>query len=111
MLEGVNPQRLRQGFEDASTVRSPISSEIAGRVAAMFQKPDPDVLDVNPPLTSHEVRVLRLLVDGHSYRSAGERLRVSVNTISFHMRRIYEKLDVHSKAEAVSKALRQRIVD
>lgn len=72
--------------------------------------------DLRPPdtiehdLTPHEVRLLRLLVDGHNYKTASRVLKVSVNTISFHMRSIYNKLHVHSKAEAVSKALRQRIV-
>ena len=56
------------------------------------------------------MRLLKLLVDGHNYKTAAKELRVSVNTISFHMRRIYDKLQVHSKSEAVSKALRHRLV-
>ena len=61
-------------------------------------------------LTPHEVRVLKLLVDGHNYKTAAVELNVSVNTISFHMRRIYDKLHVHTKSEAVAKALRAQIV-
>jgi DNA-binding CsgD family transcriptional regulator len=53
---------------------------------------------------------LKLLVDGHNYKTAAKELGVSVNTISFHMRRIYDKLQVHSKSEAVSKALRDHVV-
>ena len=56
------------------------------------------------------MRILRLLVDGHNYKTAATELGVSVNTVSFHMRRIYEKIQVHSKSEAVAKALRRRLV-
>ena len=82
---------------------------MARRVISLFR-------EIRPPeradyrLTPHETRLLRLLVDGHNYMTAGRELGVSVNTISFHMRRIYEKLQVHSKSEAVAKALRSRIV-
>ncbi len=59
-------------------------------------------------LTPHEMRVLNLLVEGHNYKTAALELHLSVNTISFHVRRIYEKLQVHSKSEAVAKVLRER---
>jgi DNA-binding CsgD family transcriptional regulator len=53
---------------------------------------------------------LKLLTEGHNYKTAAAELGVSINTISFHMRHIYEKLEVHSKSEAVAKALRNRLV-
>ena len=49
-------------------------------------------------------------MEGYNYKTAADELDVSINTIRFHMRSIYEKLQVHSKSEAVSKALRHRIV-
>ena len=49
-------------------------------------------------------------MEGHHYQTAADELGVTVNTIRFHLRRIYEKLQVHSKAEAVAKALRERLV-
>jgi DNA-binding NarL/FixJ family response regulator len=61
-------------------------------------------------LTPHEVRMLKLLVDGHSYKTAATALGVSQHTVSFHLRSVYEKLQVHSKSEAVSKALRNWLV-
>jgi DNA-binding CsgD family transcriptional regulator len=54
-------------------------------------------------VTPHETRLLQLLAAGHSYRTAAEQLRVSVSTISFHMRNIYRKLEVHSKSAASRK--------
>jgi DNA-binding CsgD family transcriptional regulator len=54
--------------------------------------------------------LLKLIVEGHSYKSAAAALGVTVHTISFHMRSIYDKLQVHSKSEAVAKALRQGLI-
>jgi DNA-binding CsgD family transcriptional regulator len=53
---------------------------------------------------------LKLLVEGHNYATAAEALNVSYNTVKFHMRHIYEKLQVHSKSEAVGKAMRERLI-
>ena len=59
-----------------------------------------------PPLSPQEKRLLQLLVEGHHYKTAAAEMGISVNTVSFHLRSIYEKLQVHSKAEAVARALR-----
>jgi DNA-binding CsgD family transcriptional regulator len=83
--------------------------EIARRVAELFQYLNSPA-DRDNDLTAHEIRILKLLVDGHNYKTAAAELEVSVNTIRFHLRSIYEKLQVHSKSEAVAKGLRQRIV-
>jgi DNA-binding NarL/FixJ family response regulator len=61
-------------------------------------------------LTPHELRLLQLLSEGHSYKTAGAEFKLSTNTIKFHVKQIYEKLHVHSKSEAVARALRRRIV-
>jgi DNA-binding CsgD family transcriptional regulator len=61
-------------------------------------------------LTPHEVRLLKLLLEGRSYKAAATELGVTTYTIAFHLQRIYEMLQVHSKSEAVAKALRSRIV-
>jgi DNA-binding CsgD family transcriptional regulator len=72
--------------------------------------------EIRPPdhsdyqLTQHEERLLKLLVEGHNYKTAATKFNVSVNTIKTHMRHIYEKLQVHSKSEAVAKVLRNRII-
>jgi DNA-binding NarL/FixJ family response regulator len=50
------------------------------------------------------------LVEGHNYKTAAAELGVSVNTIAFHMKHVYVKLQVHSKSEAVAKALKSRVV-
>lgn len=109
LLKKTAPARLLESIREVAEGGAPMSPEIARRVIALFR-------EVRPPehadyhLTPHETRLLKLLVDGHSYKTAAAELRVSVNTVSFHMRRIYDKLQVHSKSEAVAKALRQRLI-
>jgi DNA-binding CsgD family transcriptional regulator len=61
-------------------------------------------------LTPAELRLLKLLSEGHSYSSAGGELRISVNTVRNYIRSVYEKLHVHSKSEAVTKALRGGLI-
>ena len=56
-------------------------------------------------LTPQETQVLALLVQGHYKKTAADVLGISVNTVSFHLKNIYVKLQVHSKTEAVVKAL------
>jgi DNA-binding NarL/FixJ family response regulator len=109
LLKKTPPARLLEGLREAASGGSPMSPEVARRVVSLFR-------DMRPPehsdcqLTPHEVRLLKLLVEGHNYKTAAAELNLSVNTIRFHMKSIYGKLQVHSKSEAVAKGLRQRIV-
>lgn len=109
LLKRTSPARLLESLKEAIAGGAPMSPEVAHRVITLFR-------DIRPPeraeydLTPHEKRLLKLLVDGYNYTTAAAELNVSFNTIKFHVRHIYEKLQVHSKSEAVSKALRQRLV-
>jgi DNA-binding NarL/FixJ family response regulator len=109
LCAGACGYRLLESLREAAGGGAPMSPEVARRVVALFREIRPPE-DVAYALTPHEIRILKLLVDGHNYKTAAAELEVSVNTIRFHMRSIYEKLQVHSKSEAVSKSLRQRIV-
>jgi DNA-binding NarL/FixJ family response regulator len=110
LLKNTPPARLLESIHEVITGGSPMSPGIARRVVEIFHK-------VRPParcgyeLTPQEVKVLALLVDGHSYKTAAAELGVAFNTVAFHVQNIYEKLQVHSKSEAVSKALRERLLD
>jgi DNA-binding NarL/FixJ family response regulator len=109
LLKRTPPARILENIREAVSGGAPMSPEVAARVIRLFR-------DVRPPervdydLTPHETRLLKLLVDGHNYTTAAEELNVSYNTIKFHMRHIYEKMQVHSKSEAVSLALKNRVV-
>ena len=109
LLKRTSPGKILENIREAVSGGAPMSPEVAMRVIRLFR-------DIRPPekvdydLTPHETRLLKLLVEGHNYSTAAEELRVSYNTIKFHMRHIYEKLQVHSKSEAVAKALLNRLV-
>ena len=110
LLKKTPPAQLIEALRECVEGGAPMSPEVARRVISLFRKfRPPPTADYG--LTPHEKRLLRLLVDGHTYRTAAEELGVSVNTVSFHMKHVYEKLHVHSKAEAVARALRDRLVD
>jgi DNA-binding NarL/FixJ family response regulator len=86
-----------------------MSPEIARLVVTLFQKTGPpEKFDYQ--LTPQELRLLRLLAQGYSYQGASSQLNISINTVRDHIRSIYDKLHVHSKSEAVSKALRNRLI-
>ena len=109
LLKKTPPARLIESLKDAVEGGAPMSPEIARRVITLFR-------DFRPPkraeydLTPHETRILKLLVEGHNYKTAATELGVTVNTVSFHLKKIYEKLQVHSKSEAVAKALRDGLI-
>ncbi|HMV49811.1 MAG TPA: response regulator transcription factor [Blastocatellia bacterium] len=109
LLKKTPPARLLEYLKEAAAGGAPMSPEVARRVLDLFR-------EIRPPeqaehdLTPHELRLLKLLVDGHSYKTAAGALGVTVKTVSFHLQHIYEKLHVHSKSEAVAKALRLRLI-
>jgi DNA-binding NarL/FixJ family response regulator len=109
LLKQTPPARLLECLTEVVDGGAPMSPDVARRVVALFREIRPPA-EADHQLTPHEIRILTLLVEGHNYTTAAEELHVSINTIRFHMRSIYEKLQVHSKSEAVSKALRHRIV-
>jgi DNA-binding NarL/FixJ family response regulator len=109
LLKRTTPTKLLENIREAVGGGAPMSPEVARRVIKLFREVRPPA-KVDYDLTPHETRLLRLLVEGHNYTTAAVELRVSYNTIKFHMRHIYEKLQVHSKSEAVAKALKDRIV-
>lgn len=71
--------------------------------------PPSDTPDISV-LTSQESQLLRLLVAGHHRKTAAATMGISVNTVGFHLKNIYRKLEVHSKTEAAVKAVRERLV-
>ena len=86
-----------------------MSPEIARRVVALFQKTGPPA-KLDQHLTPQEIKLLSLLAQGYSYQASANQLNISVNTVRNYIRSIYDKLHVHSKSEAVSKALRSRLI-
>jgi DNA-binding NarL/FixJ family response regulator len=109
LLKKTPPARLLDSLKEAAAGGAPMSPEVARRVIALFREiRPPDRADYQ--LTPHETRLLKLFVEGHNYKTAAAELGVSINTVNFHVRNVYDKLQVHSRTEAVTKALRNRLV-
>ncbi|MGD0369847.1 MAG: response regulator transcription factor [Acidobacteriaceae bacterium] len=109
LLKETPPARLLESLREALDGGAPMSPAVARRVITMFRDGRPAEY-AGGSLTPHEVRLLKLLAEGHNYETAGVQLGVTINTVRFHMRSIYEKMQVHSKSEAVAKAIRSRII-
>ncbi len=109
LLKNTPPARLLEALREAVDGGSPMSPSIAARVINLFRT-------IRPPehadyhLTPQETELLKLLVEGHHKKTAAREMKISINTISFHLKNIYEKLQVHSKTEAVAKALREKLI-
>jgi len=109
LLKKTPPARLLESIREVVAGGAPMSPAVARKVIHLFREyRPPEKSDYQ--LTPHETKLLRMLVEGHNFKTAAAELGVSVNTIAFHMRHVYEKLQVHSKSEAVSKALRQHLI-
>lgn len=109
LLKRTPPARILEAVREAHGGGSPMSPEIARKVIHLFRKtPAPVRLDVT--LSPQETRLLALIAEGASYQAAGDKLFVSINTVRKHIRSIYEKLQVHTKSEAVNKAMRAGMI-
>ena len=109
LLKTTPPARLLEALREAVDGGSPMSPTIAARVVNLFRafRP-PEYSDYH--LTPQETELLKLLIEGHHKKTAAREMDISIHTVSFHLKNIYEKLQVHSKTEAVAKALREHVV-
>ncbi len=96
--------RLIDSIKEAMNGGAPMSSNIARMVVESFQK------NQNTPLTSRETQVLELLSKGKSYTVIADELFIHKETVKSHIKNIYFKLQVHSKAEAIEKALKNKFI-
>lgn len=109
LLKSTPPENLLRSLSDAVAGGAPISPSIATKVIRFFREVRPQAA-AGSDLTPHEFRILKLLANGENYKTSAAMLNVSVNTISFHVRSIYAKLEVHSRSEAVAAALRRGLI-
>jgi len=109
LLKKTPPARLLEAIREAHEGGAPMSPEIARKVVTLFRATHEPVAP-GERLTPAELRLLRLLAEGHSYQSAGSELGITANTVRNYIRSIYDKLHVHSKSEAVAKALRRGLI-
>ena len=96
--------RLLEAIREVKLGGSPMSTQIARMVVGSFTKKSEHLV------TPRETDVLNQLCKGKSYKMIGESLSISEETVRRHLKSIYKKLEVHSKSEAVAKALREKLV-
>jgi DNA-binding NarL/FixJ family response regulator len=109
LLKNTAPARLLESIREAADGGAPMSPEVARRVIKLFREFRPPE-SASYHLTRQETELLKLLIEGHYKKTAARAMGISTNTVSFHLKNIYAKLQVHSKTEAVAKALRERLV-
>ena len=103
LLKRSTPEEVRQAIRDVRSGGAPMSAEIARRVVEAFHQPlRPAAVD-DVKLSKRETEILELLTKGLANKEIADRLDISVETVRVHLRRVYEKLHVHSRTEAAMK--------
>ncbi len=110
LLKKTSPVRLLEAVKEIAEGGAVMSPEVAKRVVELFRKSQTPEPSAASGLSSQELRLLKLLMDGHQNKTAAAELGISVHTVGFHLRSIYEKLHVHSRSEAVARALRGGLI-
>lgn len=108
LLKKTSPAKLLSAIVDIRNGEVPMSAAIAQKVLRYFSEQPSSSPDYG--LTNREKQLLKLLVEGYFYKMIAAELLISIDTVRSHIKKVYEKLNVHSVSEAVAKALRQKLV-
>jgi DNA-binding NarL/FixJ family response regulator len=107
MLKRSTPSKLLDAISEVHAGGSPMSSPIARKVVASFQRTRPKDGE-HAHFTSREQSVLDCLANGLTYKQTADKMNISIPTIRSYLRRIYEKLHVQSRTEAVAKYMQHQ---
>lgn len=106
LLKKTSGDKIIESIKEVYNGGGAMSPSIALKVLSSFQEPK-----ANPyELTNREIEVLQRLVEGDSYKLIGFHYNISINTVEKHILHIYQKLHVNSKGEAITKAIRDKLV-
>ncbi len=103
LLKRSTPDEVRQAIRDVRSGGAPMSAEIARRVVEAFHQPVAKPVADEVKLSRRETEILEYLSKGMANKEIADRLEISVETVRVHLRRVYEKLHVHSRTEAAMK--------
>lgn len=104
LLKDTPPAEILKAVEDVHKGGSPMSASIARRIVNSFKA------DNSSGLSEREIEILRHLCNGENYKVIAEKLNISGHTVRSHFKNIYKKLQVSTKAEAVKKAINEKII-
>ncbi|QQS35099.1 MAG: response regulator transcription factor [Ignavibacteriales bacterium] len=109
LLKKINPDELKRSLIDAYNGGSPMTPSVARKVIESFQS-NVKSSDSQIVLTDRENEILQLMAKGKSYAAIADEVYLSVDGVYYHIRHIYEKLQVHSRAEAISVGLKKKLI-
>ena len=109
LLKNTTPVRLLEAIKEVYEGGAPMTPSIAQKVLDKFRKQSPSLNELGNR-SKREKEILECLVEGMSYKMIASNCRISIDTVRHHIRNIYDKLHVNSKSEAVSKAIRGKVV-
>lgn len=110
MLKKTPPRKMIEAILETHSGGAPMTASVATKVLQMFRSQAKVEKGEFVDLSGREREILALLVKGKSYKAVASDCFISIDTVSTHVRHIYEKLHVHSKSEAVAKAIFQKLV-
>lgn len=100
---------IPDAIRNVLTGGAPMTGTIARKVLQMVPRAD-ITKEEKTDLSEKEISILQLLVQGYSYKMIAAQLKISHDTVRFYIKKIYDKLHVHTATEAVSKAIRDRLI-
>ena len=104
LTKNISSKKLMDSIEEASRGGAPMSTNIARMVVHSFQR------NIESPLSARETEVLQLLSKGKSYTMIASELFINKETVRTHIKNIYLKLEVNSKAQAIEKATKEKLI-
>lgn len=107
LLKKTSPDKLLEELRDAFEGGAPMTGSVALKLLQFFRE---ERISPSYNLSEREKGILKLLVDGHSYKMIAAKSDISYFTVCNHIKKIYEKLHVNSATEAVRLAIQNRIV-
>ena len=110
MLKQTVPDKMVEAIRETYLGGSAMTASVATKVLQMFRLQNKERKKEFIDLSKREKEILALLVKGKSYKGVASACFISIDTVNTHVRHIYEKLHVHSKSEAVAKAINQKLV-
>lgn len=110
VLKKTPPAKLLEYINEAASGGAPMTSSIATQVLKMFSDLPAPAAGEDYNLSDREKEVLQHLVNGYSYKMIAAEMFIAIDTVRSHIKKIYEKLHVNSKSEAVAKAFKDKIV-
>ena len=109
ILKRYATEEIPSAIRNAMSGGAPMTGSVARKVLEMVPRATTSEQEA-AGLTVKETEILQLLVKGYSYKMIAAELPISIDTVRFHIKKIYDKLHVHSATEAVSKAIKNKLI-